>query len=176
MAVTARLILSRMNEASASRLVEFALALHSEVEIFRPAAVVWRYLDVPSEWKDSVVSLEHVDGPKGALGEVLRIGQRPGTTTVHVLHKTLGMMMPRWKLQSMITEDGVTTDGYVIYTLIERDGRTLVVCNVAAKIRVPGSDATQAGGIERLARAANEATLAKLDADHSRLKELLEGP
>lgn len=163
-----------MKEAAGGSLVEFDLALHAEVEICGPATLVWPYLDLMREWKDSVVSVEHIDGTPGTVGEVRRIGQRPGPTTVHVLHKTLAMMAPRWKIQSMVTEDGTTSDGYVIYTLIERDGRTLVLCDVAAKVRVPSSNVPLVGGIEQLARAANETTLAKLDVDHSRLKRLIE--
>jgi hypothetical protein len=163
-----------MNEVPASTLLEFDLTVHSEVEVSRPAAVVWPYLDQLQDWKDSVVSVEHIGGVRGAVGEVFRIGQRPAATTVHVVHKTLATMAPRWKIQHMITEDGLTTDGYLIYALIERDDRTLILCNLAGKVRLPGSDVQQAGGIERLARTANEATQAKLDADHARLKQLIE--
>lgn len=163
-----------MNEAAASPLVEFDLSLHHEVEILRPAAVVWPYLDLLRDWKASVVSVEHVGGIRGSVGEVLRIGQRPGAGTVHVLHTTLAMVAPRWRIQSMVTEDGVTTDGYVIYTLVEHAGRTLVLCHVAAKVRLPRADAQRAGDVEQLARTANEGTLAKLDADHCRLKRLIE--
>lgn len=163
-----------MTDASTSDRVEFDLALHSEVHIARPAERVWPYLDRLQAWKDSVVSVEQVAGVQGAVGEVIRIGQRPGAFTVYVIHKTLAQRAPRWKLQSMVTEDGVTTDGYVTYTLIERDAGTLVVCTVAGKVRVPLKDAEQAGGVEQLARVANEATLAKLDTDHAKLKHLLE--
>jgi len=163
-----------MKEAAGGSLVEFDLALHAEVEISRPAAVVWPYLERLREWKDSVVSLEHLEGTPGTVGAVQRIGQRPGTVTVHVLHRTLAVTAPRWKIQSMVAEDGVTTDGYVIYTLVERDGRSLVLCDVVAKVRVPQPSAHQAGGIEQLAHTANEATLAKLDADHRKLKQWIE--
>lgn len=165
-----------MNEPSASTLVEFDLSLHSEVIISRPAAAVWPYLDRLGDWKDSVVSVEHIGGTRGLVGERFRVGQRPGTATVHVTHETLAMQLPRWKIQSMVSEDGVTTEGYVIYTLVEHGDQTLVLCNVAGKVRVPSAGAQQAGGTEQLARTANEATQAKLDADHSRLKQLLERP
>jgi hypothetical protein len=136
--------------------------------------VIWPYLDRLQEWKASVVSVEHIEGPRGAVGEVLRIGQRPGATTVYVMHKTLAVSAPRWKMHTLVTEDGITTDAYVIYRLVERDGATLVLCDLVGKVRVPRSDAASAGGIEQFARHANEATLGKLDDDHIRLKQLLE--
>lgn len=153
---------------------EFDLILHSEIDIARSAAVVWPYLDRLREWKDSVVSVERAAGKPDEVGGVLRIGQRPGTQTVYVLQKTLGLQVPRWRVQTLETEDGITTSGYICYSLVESAGHTQVICSVAARVRVPASSAEQAGGIEKLALAANVDTQTKLDADHRALKQLVE--
>ena len=156
------------------QLAEFDLILHGELRIDQGAAEIWSWLERFAEWKESVVSVECVAGARGAIGEVLRIGQRPVGQTVYVLQKTLGLEFPRWKIQSLITEDGVSTNGYVSYTLVEQDRGTLVICNVMATVRVPIAAVTQAGGLEAFARAANDATREKLEADHQRLKSLAE--
>lgn len=156
-----------------SELVEFDLVLHSEIEICRPPAVIWPHLDRLQEWKDSVVSVERTAGARDTVGEVLRIGQQPAGQTVHVLQRTLRIQVPHHRVQSLTTEDGISTTGYVIYSLMPRGDQTLVVCDVLARVRVPAA-AHEAGGAAEFARGANDATQAKLDGDHRALKRLVE--
>lgn len=157
-----------------SDLIEFDLILHSEIDVDRAPAVVWPYLDRLRDWKQSVVSVERIAGTHDAVGEVLRIGQRPAGQTVYVLQKTLRLQPPRWKVQSLNTEDRVSTSGYIIYSLQEQGEHTRVICDVAALVRVPTAAAEQAGSRDEFAQVANAATQAKLDADHLELKRLVE--
>ena len=152
--------------------VEFDLVLRSEIEIARAPAIVWPFLNRLREWKDSVVSVEHLAGASDTEGELQRIGQRPTGETVYVLHKTLRVRIPRWRVQTLNTEDGVSTNGYIIYSLADHGGVTLLTCDVAARVRLTAP--VPAVGVEQIARAANEATQAKLDADHKTLKRLVE--
>lgn len=152
----------------------FDLVLHGEIEIERAPEAVWPCLGRLREWKDSVVSLERIRGEANAVGEVLRIGQRPGRETVYMLQETLAARAPRWRIQSLRAEDGVSANGYIAYTLVDMGAHTLVVCDVAAKVQVTAAAVQQAGGIHALARTANDATQAKLDADHAALKRLVE--
>lgn len=155
-------------------LVEFDLILHGKVCIAKPPVPVWDCLARLTDWKESVVSVERMAGSADTVGEVLRIGQRPAGQTVYVLQTTLGLAIPHWKTQSLVTEDGVTTSGYITYSLVEQDRSTIVICNVTAKVRVPAAATEQAGGLELFARAANASTREKLEADHRKLKQFAE--
>ena len=155
--------------------IEFHLVLHSEVRIARIPAVVWPYLNRLTEWKDSVVSLERIAGSVDEIGETLRIGQRPAEETVYVLQETLGQERHRWRTQSLVTEDGTTTRGYIHYLLLQQEVESsVVICSVTASVRVPEIQSQKAGSLRAFASTANDATQRKLDADHARLKQLVE--
>jgi Polyketide cyclase / dehydrase and lipid transport len=157
-------------------LLEFDLAIRSRIEIGAPPAVVWSQLGRLQGWKDSVVSVERIAGEPDAEGETLRIGQRPVDTTVYTIMRTVRIEPEAWKVQTLQTEDGRVTEGYVAYTL-ESVGarRTRLGCEVMARCRVlppdgVAGDASPTG----FARAVNESTRAKLDADHAALRRLVE--
>lgn len=156
---------------SAPPLAEFHLALRSSVDIAASAAAVWTHLAQLRAWKRSVVSFERLAGPPDEEGETLRLGQRPADVTVHTIMRTLRSAAPTWKVQTLLTEDGRTTDGYVVYSLQNVGAVTRVCCDVVARCRVP---LPADGDVVALARAANDSTRAKLDADHERLKRLVE--
>jgi hypothetical protein len=157
-------------------LFEFALAIRSRIEINAPPAEVWSQLGRLQGWKSSVVSIERLAGEPDAEGETLRVGQRPGDTTVHTIMRTVRVEPGAWKVQTLQTEDGHTTDGYVAYSLDPAGANgTRLSCEVIARCRVvpPPGDAEgvpPAG----FAHAVNESTRAKLDADHVALKRLVE--
>lgn len=153
-------------------LLEFDLAIRSRIGIDAPADVVWTHLAQLQAWKSSVVSLERLSGQPDAEGETLRIGQRPGDVTVHMIMRTVRAERPGWKIQTLRTEDGDATDGYVVYTLDAEGKGTRLMCDVVARCRVPlPPGVTDAAAY---ARQANASTLAKLDADHAALKALVE--
>ncbi len=156
--------------------LEFDLAIRSRIEIGAPPAAVWSQLGRLQRWKSSVVSVERLAGETDAEGEMLRVGQRPGDTTVHTIMRTVRIEPWSWKVQTLQTEDGRTTDGYVAYSL-EPAGTngTRLSCEVIARCRVapPAGDA-QGVSPAAFAHAVNESTRAKLDADHAVLKRLVE--
>ena len=153
--------------------VEFHLVIRSEIDIEAPPRVVWEYLDRPRDWKPSIVWLERLEGVAGQEGETLRLGQRPGQETVHVIMRTLRSEPPARRVQTLATEADRTTDGYVIYALASVGNATRLACDVVARCSVAG--AALAGLSEaEFARTVNEATAAKLDADHRTLKALVE--
>lgn len=152
---------------------EFDLILHSQVVIKAPPSVVWEHLDRLQEWKPSVVSLERIEGARNEVGEVLRIGQKPANETVYVLQKTLQVEPNRRKVQTLTTEDGRTTNGYVIYSLVPEGGGTRVMCDLVARASVPAA-ALNGRSPAELSRLASAGTKAKLDADHQALKQLIE--
>lgn len=157
-------------------LLEFDLAIRSRIEIDAPPAAVWSQLGQLQGWKSSVVSLERLAGEPDAEGETLRLGQRPGGTTVHTIMRTVRVEPGAWKVQTLQTEDGRTTDGYVAYTLDPAGAHgTRLCCEVIARCRVvpPDRDAEGVSPAE-FAHSVNEATRAKLDADHAVLKRLVE--
>lgn len=152
--------------------LEFHLAIRSRIDIAAPPVAVWAELGRLQAWKTSVVSIERLAGEPGAEGETLRVGQRPADVTVHTILRTLRAEPAAWKVQTLQTEDGRTTDGYVTYSLEPAGPGTRLSCEVVARCRVrapagPGASAA-------LARSVNEATRAKLDADHEALKRLVE--
>jgi hypothetical protein len=151
--------------------VQFDLAIRSRIGIAASPEAIWPFLSRLQAWKSSVVSIERMSGEPDAEGETLRIGQRPLDVTVHMVMRTVRAVFPGWKVQTLCSEDGTTTDGYVAYTL-EPDGQgTRVSCEVIARCRVPlpaGAD------VDVFAQAANVSTLAKLEADHAVLKQMVE--
>ena len=153
--------------------LEFDLVLRSEMEIQASPAVVWRCLDRVTEWKRSVVSIERVRGTPGAAGEVLRLGQKPGNETVYVLMETLRLEPDSWKVQSLVTEDGRSTKGYLVYSLYARGSGTFVVGELLARACLPAA-ALAGQTAEQASRMICAATQAKLDADHQALKSLAE--
>lgn len=159
---------------TAAPLVEFDLVIRSSIGIAAPPEDVWPHLSRVDGWKSSVVSLERLAGEPGAEGETLRIGQRPSDVTVHTIMRTLRAIPAEWQVQSLRTEDGQATDGYVAYTLEPDGGGTWVSCQVLARCRVPLPSGIATA--DEFARLANESTRAKLDADHAALKRLLEAP
>ncbi|MBU3670915.1 MAG: hypothetical protein FGM43_00100 [Sinobacteraceae bacterium] len=157
---------------SAPAAVEFDLAIRSVILIDAPAQDVWRWLARLQDWKPSVVSLERLAGEPDAEGETLRIGQRPGDTTAHVLMRTVRSQPHEWKLQTLRAEDGDTMDGYVSYTLTDGQGGTQLGCAVSARCRMPLPPGV--GSARDFERLANASTLAKLEADLVRLKQRVE--
>lgn len=155
-------------------LIEFDLALRCEIAIESPASVLWGYLDRPREWKDSVASIERIDGEPGEVGEVLRIGQRPSGEIVYTILKTLRLKHTEWKVQSLATENGRLSCGYVIHSLYERGGRTQLVYDFVARCRLPAAEA-EGRRREEFARMVQDGTQAKIDADLLVLKNLIEG-
>jgi hypothetical protein len=153
--------------------VEFHLVIRSEIEINAPPPVVWEYLDRPRDWKPSIVSIEHLDGQLGQEGETVRIGQRPVDQTVYVIMRTLRLEPYARRVQTLTTEASRATDGFVIYTLAPVGTSTALACEVVARCAVP-ADAVAGRPPAEFARVVNEATAAKLDADHRALKALIE--
>lgn len=152
--------------------VDFRLALRSRVSIAAPAATVWPLLSRLEAWKSSVVSIERLAGEPDSEGETLRVAQRPADVTVNTILRTLCVERDAWRVQSLTTEDGEATDGYVTYTLDPVSDGTLVTCELVARCRVAAPAAT--ADVDAFARVVNEATRAKLDADHAVLKRLAE--
>ena len=157
-------------------LLEFDLAIRSRIEIAAPPAAVWSQLGRLQGWKSSVVSVERLAGEADAEGETLRVGQRPGDTTVHTIMRTVRIDPWAWKVQTLQTEDGHTTDGYVAYTLEPAGANgTRLSCEVVARCRVvPPDDVAETVSPADFALAVNVSTRAKLDADHAVLKWLVE--
>ncbi len=153
--------------------IEFDLAIRTHVDILVPPAAVWHALGRLGDWKDSVVSTELISGRPGAEGEVIRVGQRPGTTIVYATMRTVRAAQEAWKVQTLQTEGESRVDGYVSYSLERIDGGgTRLRCEVLARCCLPAPPDTDAA---ELSRTANQSTLVKLDADHQHLKRLLEG-
>jgi len=153
--------------------VEFHLAIRSEIVIEAPPHVVWDYLDRPGDWKPSIVSLERLSGARGQEGETLRLGQRPGTETVHVIMRTLRAEPYTRRVQTLTTEASRATDGFVIYTLAPAGTATHLACEVVARCSIAG-DAVAGRTTAEFSRTVNDATAAKLDTDHRALKALVE--
>jgi hypothetical protein len=151
---------------------EFDLAIRSRIGIDAPADAVWAHLSRLQAWKSSVVSLERLSGQPDAEGETLRVGQRPGDVTVNMIMRTVRVQRPGWKIQTLQTEDGDATNGYVVYTLDAEGEGTRLSCDVVARCRVPLPPGVT--DVAAFAQQANASTLAKLDADHAALKALVE--
>jgi hypothetical protein len=157
---------------NAPAVVEFDLAIRSGILIDAPAQDVWHRLARLQDWKPSVVSLERLAGEPDAEGETLRVGQRPGDTTVHVRMRTVRSQPHGWKLQTLRAEDGDTMDGYVSYTLTDDRVGTHLGCMVIARCSMPLPPGV--GSARDFERITNASTLAKLEADLVRLKQLVE--
>jgi hypothetical protein len=144
--------------------VEFDMAVRSVVTIDAPPAEVWSGLARLQDWKPSVVSVERLGGAaEGEEGETLRVGQRPGDSTVYVIMRTIRSLPHEWKLQTLRTEDGDATDGYVSYSLLAEQGGTRLCCAAVARCRVQRTrprahrhciDAGEAGSRSRQAETA----------------------
>jgi hypothetical protein len=157
---------------SESPIAEFDLAIRSRIDIAAAPERLWPHLARLQDWKTSVVSVERLAGEPDAEGETLRIGQRPVDVTVYTIMRTVRSVAPHWKIQTLRTEDGLMTDGYVSYSLEPEGSATRLRCDVIARCRIALPDGFDA--VEDFARLANESTLAKLDADHAALKRLVE--
>jgi hypothetical protein len=154
-------------------LVDFHIALRSEIEITAPVSAVWQRLEQPRDWKPSIVSIERIDGQPGEEGETLRLCQRRGEETAYLIMRTLGVQPGRWRVQTLTTEDRPDADGFVIYALEPTTTGTRLVCDFVARCL---ADARAIGGatIAEFARNVSAATSQKLDADHLLLKMLVE--
>lgn len=153
--------------------VDFDLVIRSRIEIDAPPELVWKHLAALQEWKESVVSVERLSGDPDSEGETLRVGQRPADVVVHTLMRTVRLEPCSWKVQTLQTEDGRATQGYVLYALERSTRGTNVSCEVVARCSVPVQRDASIEAAE-FARQANAATRAKLDADHVALKRLVE--
>jgi hypothetical protein len=154
---------------------EFDLALRSDVRIRAPAARVWACLEDLQAWKPSVVSVDRLEGVRGEAGELLRVGQRGVEGIVFVLMRTLQCEAAAWKVQTLETEDGRTTRGYLTYRLIEQPSATDLHAQLLARAAVEHSAIPPGCSTGTFARSIADATRAKLDADHVLLKDLAEG-
>lgn len=152
---------------------EFDLAIRSEVRIDAPPDVVWQALDRLGEWKRTVASVERISGPRGGIGEVVRVGQRAGEEIVYVTHRTVSLEPFGWRVQWLETEDGRSTRGYLAYSLQPLDRGTRLVGELLARAALPaGSMAGRSD--EEASRMITEATRDKFHADHMTLKRLVE--
>ena len=154
---------------------EFDLALRSEVRIAASAARVWGCLGDLQAWKPSVVSVDRIDGETGEVGEVLRVGQRSAQGVVYVCMRTVETEEAAWKVQTLETDDGRTTRGYLTYRLIGAPDATQVYAQLVARAAVERSAIPPGSPPAEFARTIADATRTKLDADHARLRELAEG-
>ena len=153
--------------------LEFCFAMRSEIAIAAMPDEVWGVLQRPREWKPSIVSLERLGGAAGEVGEVLRLGQRPGTETAYVRMETLRAVRPSWRVQTLDTEQGGEIRGFVVYSLRLDGTGTRLCCDFVANCRMPVRLEAGMTGSE-FTRRVSDATLEKLDADHRRLKALVE--
>ena len=161
---------------SSTDLHEFDLALRSDVRIAAPAPRVWACLEDLQAWKPSVASVARIDGKPGEIGEVLRIGQRGARAIVYVRMRTLQSEPVAWKVQTLETEDGRTTRGYVTYRLIEQQPDVIQVCaQLIARAAVERASIPPDCPPAEFVRTIADATRAKLDADHAMLRQLAEG-
>jgi hypothetical protein len=160
---------------SSTELHEFDLALRSDVQIAARAARVWACLEDFQAWKPSVVSVDRVEGASGAIGEVLRVGQRGAHGVVHVRMRTLQSEPGAWKVQTLETEDGRTTRGYVTYRLVEQGAATQVYAQLIARAAIVRTAIPPDCPSAEFVRTIADATRAKFDADHATLKRLAEG-
>lgn len=156
-----------------SECIEFDLVLRSVVEIDAAPPMVWGGLDRLQEWKPSVASVERLQGLPGSIGEVLRLGQKAGDRIVYVIHETLQLEPGVWRVQSLETEDGRSTRGYLVYSLHERGTGTLLVGELLARASLPAS-ALAGRSVEQASRMITDATRAKFHADHLALKQWVE--
>ncbi len=154
-------------------LYEFDLVVRSELQIDAEPGAVWQVLDRLGEWKASVVSVERLEGSPGAVGELLRIGQRVGDRIVYVTHRTAHVEPVSWRVQWLETEDGRSTRGYLVYSLQQTGAGTLLVGELLARAAVPAGS-VPGGSDEDASRMICEATQAKFHADHRVLKYLVE--
>jgi len=158
---------------SGTETLDFRFAMRSEISIAAGPDEVWDFLGRPREWKPSIVSLERLAGFEGGEGEILRLGQRSGAETVYVRMETLRAVRPSWRVQTLDTEQDGGIRGFVVYSLRFDCTGTLLCCDFVANCRMPVHlevGVTASEFIERV----SEATLEKLDADHGRLKALVE--
>ena len=153
--------------------VVFHLVIRSTIVIDASASVVWQYLERPRDWKPSIVSLERLAGEPGQVGETLRLGQRPGDETVYVRMQTLQAEPAVRRVQTLTTEADSSIDGFVMYALTAVGNGTHLACDVVARCTLP-NEALSGRSVSDFAQTVNEATAAKLDADHRALKALIE--
>ena len=78
-----------------------------------------------------------------------------------------------WRVQSLRTEDGRSTRGYLVYSLHERGTGTLLVGELLARASLPAS-ALAGRSVEQASRMITDATRAKFHADHLALKQWVE--
>jgi hypothetical protein len=156
-----------------SEFIEFDLVMRSVVEIDAAPPIVWGGLDRVQQWKPSVASVERLQGSPGSIGEVLRLGQKAGDRIVYVIHKTLQLEPGVWRVQSLETEDGRSTRGYLVYSLHERGTGTLLVGELLARASLP-ADTLGGQSEDEAARMISTATRAKFHSDHLALKQWVE--
>ncbi len=153
--------------------VEFDLAIRTAIDIAASPSTIWNWLCRTQDWKDSVASVERLDGAADAIGEVLRIGQRSGDTIVFTVLTTINQRPAEWKMQSLVTEDGRIPSGFVLNTLIPRGANTRLLYDLVARCRVP-SAALNSLTVAQLAQAATQNTQTKMDADLEHLRRQVE--
>ncbi|MGH8033693.1 MAG: SRPBCC family protein [Lysobacterales bacterium] len=153
--------------------IEFDLAVRSEIILPAAPEAVWDPLDRIKTWKDSVASVETIEGEPDTVGQVIRVGQRRGDKIVYVTHRKLVNHRPVWKVEYLQTEDGRSSRGYLVYSLFEQGPQTLLVCEVLIKGAVPE---TELGGQTTVAmiETIRLVTQQKLENDLKVLKHLIE--
>jgi hypothetical protein len=160
---------------TSSDLHEFDLVLRSETRVATPAARVWACLADLRAWKPSIASIDRLEGEAGQVGEVLRVGQRAARGVVYVRMRTLQSEPAAWKVQTLETEDGRTTRGYVTYRLVEHQpDLTQVYAQMIARAAIERSMLPPACPPAEFVQTIVDATRKKLQADHALLRQLAE--
>ena len=152
---------------------EWNLIVRSEVLIEASPSEVWELVDRLQEWKESIASLECLEGAAGQEGAVLRIGQRSGDQISYLILKTLRRRRPEWTVFEVTVENSPATQGYFVYSLYERGSQTLLVNDLLVRYGDSVAD-LHCSSIEAATRVMQEATQTKLDNDNRKLKRLVE--
>jgi hypothetical protein len=115
--------------------VALNLNTHSQVEIDRPAAAIWPHILDPNPWKQGL-KLTHHAGPAGQVGEILGAPD-PSNRGAAAFYAENVEVVPNQRRTIKLYEPSGRLLGFAIWTLTERNGRTLVEYDVYSETLLP---------------------------------------
>jgi hypothetical protein len=114
------------------------LITHNSIEINRPLAVVWPLIVDSNAWTQ--LGLLHGGGPAGQVGELFCVVDPAMPATIQTFAENVEMTTERRRAFKVYDKHG-SLGGYVIWTLTEAGGRTVVEYDLYYE-SVLSSDAT----------------------------------
>lgn len=149
------------------------LIAEGQVEIERPAAVVWPYIVDTNSWKPNRPMVHHA-GPTGQVGEVFAIVAPQRPDQIWFLAENVELVPNERRTIKLLDLKGNLL-GFAIWRLSEQQGRTSIEYQILAESRVLPEQKMTAAQVAEGQRKGYADNKQRVDDEFAELKRRLEG-